>query len=377
MYSHFVSCGFIAFILLFLTAPFESGTRPHPTTPARHAHCATHHTSSLPQGSPPQLLRRMPVTIRGVLWPTCCACIALAVRHWCRKAPAALDLCTPSPTSAPACPEATGLLPAAVAGGPDKAPLPGRAPCDPLGLARADGTEAGRRRSVAMAAWAGQSWNGPAVAALGRVLRQPALGIPHVCVPDIGHLDFAALRRAGVKGVVFDKDNTLTAPYVDAVHPAAAAGLAQCSAAYGPALCVLSNSAGTPDDVGGASAARIEAALGVHVVRHRDKKPEGLPEVLRFFEAQCGTAVRPEELCVIGDRVLTDVVFGNLHGALTVHVRPLTTAGDNAVARLVRPLESALFLALLRRCLGLRPVRHPLCAGTPNEFVLEAPNEGP
>ena len=49
--------------------------------------------------------------------------------------------------------------------------------------------------------------------------------------------------------------------------------------------------------------------------------------------------VRLDELCFVGDRLLTDVVFGNLHGMLTVHTRPLTLKGDNRPAAIFRFLE--------------------------------------
>lgn len=41
----------------------------------------------------------------------------------------------------------------------------------------------------------------------------------------------------------------------------------------------------------------------------------------------------------MGDRLLTDVVFGNLHGMLTVHTQPLTLKGDNRPAAVFRFLE--------------------------------------
>ena len=39
--------------------------------------------------------------------------------------------------------------------------------------------------------------------------------MPHVAVSNVDALDFDALRAAGVASIIFDKDNTLTAPYVD------------------------------------------------------------------------------------------------------------------------------------------------------------------
>lgn len=46
-----------------------------------------------------------------------------------------------------------------------------------------------------------------------------------------------------------------------------------------------------------------------------------------------------DELCFVGDRLLTDVVFGNLHGMLTFHTRPLSLKGDNLAAVVFRFLE--------------------------------------
>eukprot|EP00668_Euglena_longa_P043107 GGOE01057136.1.p1 GENE.GGOE01057136.1~~GGOE01057136.1.p1 ORF type:complete len:136 (+),score=13.36 GGOE01057136.1:70-477(+) len=61
---------------------------------------------------------------------------------------------------------------------------------------------------------------------------------------------------------------------------------------------------------------------------------------------------------VIGDRLLTDVVFGNLHGCLTVHTGVLTLEGDNSMAKCIRPLEDLLFLRLLHRWAGVQPPPH-------------------
>ena len=44
--------------------------------------------------------------------------------------------------------------------------------------------------------------------------------MPHVSVPDIRWVDWYAVRRAGFQGAAFDKDNTLTLPFLHEVrHP--------------------------------------------------------------------------------------------------------------------------------------------------------------
>lgn len=68
--------------------------------------------------------------------------------------------------------------------------------------------------------------------------------IPHVEVPDIRWVDWRALRAAGFKACVFDKDNTLTAPYEKRVHPPLHAALEECKEVFGASnVAVLSNSA--------------------------------------------------------------------------------------------------------------------------------------
>jgi phosphatidylglycerophosphatase GEP4 len=64
-----------------------------------------------------------------------------------------------------------------------------------------------------------------------------------VAVADISALDWRALRAAGFRGVVFDKDNTLTSPYAKEVHPPLRAALAGCLEAFGGAAVLLRRAA--------------------------------------------------------------------------------------------------------------------------------------
>eukprot|EP00750_Incisomonas_marina_P009346 INCI15955.1.p1 GENE.INCI15955.1~~INCI15955.1.p1 ORF type:complete len:243 (-),score=39.74 INCI15955.1:314-1042(-) len=225
-----------------------------------------------------------------------------------------------------------------------------------------------------------QSWNGDAVRALGTILQRPSLLKPRLCVENISHLDIDELRRCGVKAVVLDKDNTITAPYADNVHPSAALGLERLQNAFPTprAVSILSNSAGTPDDVGYADALHIEKTLGLPVIRHLHKKPNCLDDVMDFLASGTGVEreqnaqvdgewpskdgaevddanpldsvqLRADQVAMVGDRLFTDVAFGNLHGMYTVHCQPLSTTNDNPAARVIRTLENALILPIVRR----------------------------
>lgn len=50
---------------------------------------------------------------------------------------------------------------------------------------------------------------------------------------DINSVDFAALKKAGIKGVVFDKDNCLTSPYESTVHPQIKDAVDSCRTVFG------------------------------------------------------------------------------------------------------------------------------------------------
>eukprot|EP00584_Thalassiosira_punctigera_P012824 CAMPEP_0172552014 /NCGR_PEP_ID=MMETSP1067-20121228/43096_1 /TAXON_ID=265564 ORGANISM="Thalassiosira punctigera, Strain Tpunct2005C2" /NCGR_SAMPLE_ID=MMETSP1067 /ASSEMBLY_ACC=CAM_ASM_000444 /LENGTH=237 /DNA_ID=CAMNT_0013339917 /DNA_START=58 /DNA_END=771 /DNA_ORIENTATION=- len=187
-----------------------------------------------------------------------------------------------------------------------------------------------------------QSVNIKALTTLASVVRRPYLAAPHVFLPTVSDVNYPALRdHCGIKAVIFDKDNTLTAPYENSLHPRAKFGLQSALDTFGIAnVAIVSNSAGTDDDPGFVDGKEIEDALGIAVVKHREKKPGGLDEVMGHFP----NVDDPSQLCMVGDRLLTDIVFGNLHGMLTVHVLPLCTGkeneNDNKVAKVVRTVEN-------------------------------------
>ena len=181
-----------------------------------------------------------------------------------------------------------------------------------------------------------QSWNGPAVRTLFTILRQPSLLIPSLAVQDLSHVDISSLSKRGIKGIVLDKDNTITAPYSLSIHPRVEDSLHNLMSSFPDKVAILSNSAGTPDDKDFLEAEQIEAELGIPVIRHQEKKPGGLQETLDHFQLE----LLPAEIAMVGDRLLTDVVFGNLHGMYTIHVQLLTTENDNAMARVIRSFEN-------------------------------------
>jgi phosphatidylglycerophosphatase GEP4 len=220
-----------------------------------------------------------------------------------------------------------------------------------------------------------QSINAKAILTLTSVVRRPALLVPQVSVTNISQLNYTALHETGIRAVIFDKDHTLTVPYGNVLHPDAASGLSQCLHVFGKdRVAILSNSAGTNDDVDFKDAIHIEQTLGIPVIRHAEKKPGGLPEVLAHFGL-----TDPSTICIVGDRLLTDIVFGNLHGMLTVHVLPFAqddTFRDNWTASLLRPMENQLLYKdwIGGRALVRRRISHSLWPGPERIPIALPPN---
>eukprot|EP00927_Polykrikos_kofoidii_P055277 TRINITY_DN49554_c0_g1_i1.p1 TRINITY_DN49554_c0_g1~~TRINITY_DN49554_c0_g1_i1.p1 ORF type:complete len:235 (+),score=35.93 TRINITY_DN49554_c0_g1_i1:76-780(+) len=204
-----------------------------------------------------------------------------------------------------------------------------------------------------------QAVNVDALRLLGRVAWSPGLATPHLQALHAARVDWRKLRQAGLRGVVFDKDNTLTSPYGGDVHELVVPAVAACRDVFGSAVVIMSNSAGGPDDKGYVEANKVEAALGLDVLRRQCKKPGGFQDLISLFRSFDGLGnVEPHELAMVGDRLLTDVVFGNIHGMLTIHVQPLTLRGDNPVALVVRAIENSICLPVASR-FGALPPPHP------------------
>ena len=77
---------------------------------------------------------------------------------------------------------------------------------------------------------------------------------------------------------------------------------------------------------------KLENSLGVPVLRHSEKKPSGGEALVKHFDNVSGQ----QNIAMVGDRILTDVLFGNLNGNLTIWTSQIVTEkGDNKAALFV------------------------------------------
>ncbi|ORE07900.1 HAD superfamily phosphatase [Rhizopus microsporus var. microsporus] len=139
--------------------------------------------------------------------------------------------------------------------------------------------------------------------------------MPHIIVKDMSCINYAALKKqANIQAIGFDKDNCLTAPYVSNIHPPFENAWEECKKTFGRD-----------------KAQHLEASLGVTVLRHEEKKPDGGHHLADYVKP-----IKPEQVAFVGDRILTDVLFGNRNGNLTIWTsQVITEEGDNKPALLV------------------------------------------
>ncbi|OJA08515.1 hypothetical protein AZE42_02469 [Rhizopogon vesiculosus] len=143
--------------------------------------------------------------------------------------------------------------------------------------------------------------NIPGILAPFQLLRNPRLVIPHLAVkghPDIRQIDFLALRNAGYRGAVFDKDNCLTIPYKDPLVPEL-------------------------------EAESVSHHLSVPVLRHNTLKPGySCIASIRAYFSSLRVPVPDEELVIVGDRIFTDIIMAN-----RMHSRSASSFSSEAPAR--------------------------------------------
>ncbi|KDR75609.1 hypothetical protein GALMADRAFT_97324 [Galerina marginata CBS 339.88] len=155
--------------------------------------------------------------------------------------------------------------------------------------------------------------NVPGILVPFQLLLYPRLVIPALVVNDIRQVDFLALKRAGYRGAVFDKDNCLTLPHRDTLVPELQESWKSCRETFGEGnVLIVSNSAGTYLDAGGIQSESVAYHLGVPVLSHKSLKPAySCITAIRTYFSSLRFPIHDHQLIVVGDRVFTDIVLGN------------------------------------------------------------------
>lgn len=159
---------------------------------------------------------------------------------------------------------------------------------------------------------------------------------PKMYVPAITEIDPRFLKKIGIKGILFDLDNTIVRrDSVDFSREVLEwlTGLQ----AMGFKLGIVSNN--SRKRVGG-----IAETLGLPAV-HRAVKP--LTGPFRRALGMLGTS--PGETALVGDQIFTDIFGGNLCGLYTILVVPMGGKEFLGTRLISRPLEKVVLARLKNR----------------------------
>lgn len=150
---------------------------------------------------------------------------------------------------------------------------------------------------------------------------------PSLIIDDITRIDLAALKAAGIRGFIFDLDNTIMAPHTGTLEDRIEAWLTILQA-EGFKLLVLSNNKKAD------YCQLAEKVLNIPVISHAAK-----PRRAKFRQALEMIGLTATEVAMVGDRPLTDIWVGQRMGSYTILVDPLIKHSEKTYIKFLRGLE--------------------------------------
>jgi len=165
--------------------------------------------------------------------------------------------------------------------------------------------------------------------------------VPNEAVERLSQVELGDLRARGIKAILLDLDNTITPWRSHDVPEDMAAWLEEAKRDF--RVCIVSNTSKMK------RLALLKERLGIEGVGFASK-PWGFKRIAR----ELGLA--PGETVVVGDQLITDVAGGNMIGAHSILVKPVSR-DEFLGTKFVRAAESILFWLLKRRGLFVCPWR--------------------
>jgi len=163
------------------------------------------------------------------------------------------------------------------------------------------------------------------------------LVLPRESLSAIWDIDLQHLNECGIRGIAIDVNQTLLPYDSNSFEPRILDTITEMKQSF--KLCALSNYVGHPiDDRGNIRSQIISHQLGIPVLSTQYKKPsaKAFQAVIDYFR------ISPQQCAIVGDRIFTDIVGGNLSGFYTILVKPLKPFSD--------PLLYVLIPRLIENC---------------------------
>lgn len=159
--------------------------------------------------------------------------------------------------------------------------------------------------------------------------------IPDLYTDTVYDIDIEALRKAGVRAIISDIDNTLV-PYSEPVPTESVSQWYKELLDAGISVALVSNNCAERVGIYNAQTA-YPAIADAH-------KPSKKP----LAELMDRLGVKPQETVMLGDQIFTDVLSGRLAGAYCILVKPIKDKKD-ILTRSKRILERPFLRAYKRK----------------------------
>ena len=149
---------------------------------------------------------------------------------------------------------------------------------------------------------------------------------PDMSCSAITDIPLELLKERGIRGLLFDLDNTITEWHKDEVEEHTRQWLHNLSQ-QGFSSCIVSNNHG-------ARVKKVAAQLGLPCLYSAAK-----PRRKSYRQAAALLKLPPRQLAMVGDQLLTDVLGGNRAGLTTVFVKYIHPREHWGTTYIFRPLE--------------------------------------
>ena len=135
---------------------------------------------------------------------------------------------------------------------------------------------------------------------------------------SFSEIPFRMFWDMGYRGIISDRDDTLTSHHGHHIHETAQQGV-ESMVELGFKTCVLTNCS---QEIG-EQARTIVEPYGFHVIVPKKRKPfkEAFEEAVNYLNEQ---GVSKEKIIMIGDHLATDILGANNYGLTSILVNPIS-----------------------------------------------------
>lgn len=151
---------------------------------------------------------------------------------------------------------------------------------------------------------------------------------PNIYCKNIANINFQYLNSIGIRYIIFDKDNTLTNHNEHIIN----------NEIYNTFKNIYDNSKIETIIVSNnkiKNNIKIDINTEIPLKKTLSKKPFNYDEIIP-------SNINPSSVCVIGDRLLTDILLAKNNNCLSILVQPFSTEKEELGIKIMRSLENVI-----------------------------------